>query len=79
MITLYVGGLEPRTTEAEVAGLFGDFGETPHIRLVTAEDGQCRGFAYVSFASDLAAARARVALDGRVYGDGSKLRVATAT
>lgn len=78
MVTLYVGGLEPRTTQGELAQLFADFGEVPHMRVVTHEDGRCRGFAYVSFASDLAAARARVALDGREL-HGSKLRVAKAT
>jgi RNA recognition motif-containing protein len=78
MVTLYVGGLEPRTTETDLAQLFGDFGEVPHLRLVTNEDGQCRGFAYVSFADDLAAARARVALNGREL-HGNKLRVAKAT
>lgn len=78
MVTLYVGGLESRTTQGELAQLFGEFGEVPHMRVVTNDDGQCRGFAYVSFASDLAAARARVALDGREL-HGNKLRVAKAT
>jgi RNA recognition motif-containing protein len=78
MVTLYVGGLEPRTTAGELESLFADFGEVPHMRVVTNEDGQCRGFAYVSFADDLAAARARVALDGREL-HGQKLRVAKAT
>jgi RNA recognition motif-containing protein len=77
MVTLYVGGLESRTTEGELAQLFADFGEVPHTRVVTNEGGECRGFAYVSFASDLAAARARVALDGREL-HGTRLRVAKA-
>jgi RNA recognition motif-containing protein len=78
MVTLYVGGLEPRTTAGELESLFADFGEVPHMRVVTNDDGQCRGFAYVSFANDLAAARARVALNGREL-HGAKLRVAKAT
>jgi RNA recognition motif-containing protein len=78
MVTLYIGGLEPRTTEAELAQLLGDFGEVPHMRVMTNEHGQCRGFAYVSFSNDLAAARARVALDGREL-HGQRLRVARAT
>jgi RNA recognition motif-containing protein len=78
MVTLYIGGLEPRTTENELAQLFGDFGEVPHMRVVTNDDGHCRGFAYVSFSNDLAAARARVALNGREL-HGNKLRVAKAT
>ena len=78
MVTLYIGGLEPRTTEDELSRLFSDFGEVPHMRVVTNEDGMCRGFAYVSFSNDLAAARARVALNGREL-HGTKLRVARAT
>jgi RNA recognition motif-containing protein len=78
MVTLYIGGLEARTTEAELAQLFADFGEVPRMRVVTNEDGECRGFAYVSFSDDLAAARARVALDGREL-HGQRLRVARAT
>ena len=78
MVTLYIGGLEPRTTEAELVRLFADFGEVPSMRVVVNDDGQCRGFAYVSFSDDLAAARARVALDGREL-HGQRLRVARAT
>jgi RNA recognition motif-containing protein len=78
MVTLYVGGLKPRTTESRVRDLFADFGEVPETRLVTNEYGECRGFAYVSFEDDLAAARARVALDGKQI-DGHTLRVALAT
>jgi RNA recognition motif-containing protein len=78
MVTLYVGGLTPQTTATELLPLLSEFGETPSLRLVTNDDGQCRGFAYVSFHSDLAAARARVALDGRELECG-KLRVALAT
>ena len=77
-VTLYVGGLEPHTTEGHLRGLFEGFGDTPQVRLVTNEDGQCRGFAYVSFASDLAAAKARVALNGKQVEQGT-LRVAIAT
>lgn len=78
MVTLYVGGLPPHMTEAVLAELFGEFGELPQVRLVTGQDGQCRGFAYVTFASDLSAARARVGLDGRLLDSGSILRVAKA-
>lgn len=78
MVTLYVGGLSPQTTEADLAAMFGEFGEAPRLRLVSSDDGQSRGFAYVTFKSDTAAARARASLDGREL-EGSKLRVALAT
>ena len=78
MVTLYVGGLEPHITESHLRDFFGGFGEISEVRVVTNEEGQCRGFAYVTFTSDLAAAKARVKLDGAEVG-GQTLRVALAT
>ena len=78
MVTLYIGGLVPQFDEDRLTGLFGAFGELTQTRLITNEDGSCRGFAYVTFASDLAAAKARVALNGKET-DGQVLRVALAT
>ncbi|PRP90501.1 RNA recognition motif protein [Enhygromyxa salina] len=77
-MTLYIGGLGPALHESQLRALFGDFGEITEARLVTDGDGQCRGFAYVTFANDLAAAKARVALNGKEI-DGQVLRVALAT
>jgi RNA recognition motif-containing protein len=77
-VTLYVGGLESKFDEQQLRALFDQFGQIADTRLVTGDDGQCRGFAYVTFDDDLAAARARVALDGKQV-DGRTLRVALAT
>ena len=62
-VTLYVGGLPAHYDEAKLEQLFNSFGVIHETRLITKEDGQCRGFAYVTFADDLAAAKARVALN----------------
>lgn len=78
MVTLYVGGLEPGTKETQLREWFANFGEVPATRVVTNAEGDCRGFGYVTFESDLAAARARVALNGKEI-DGRTLRVAIAT
>jgi polyadenylate-binding protein len=75
--TLYIGGLESQVNEDQVRDMFGRFGAIAETRVVTSDDGQCRGFAYVTFEDDLAAAKARVALDG-VEVDGQTLRVALA-
>lgn len=77
-MTLYIGGLDPRINENGLHGLFADFGLVTQTRLVTDDDGLCRGFAYVTFESDLAAAKARVALNGKEI-EGQMLRVALAT
>jgi RNA recognition motif-containing protein len=77
-VTLYVGGLDPQVDDDQLRTIFGEFGPVAATRVVTGEDGCCRGFAYVTFADDLAAAKARVALDGKQV-EGRTLRVALAT
>lgn len=76
-VTLYVGGLESQVDDGRLRRLFGEFGPIAETRVVTDGDGRCRGFAYVTFEDDLAAAKARVALDGKQL-DGRTLRVALA-
>ena len=76
--TLYVGGLETQINDDQLRTMFGQFGPVTATRLVIGDDGHCRGFAYVTFDDDLAAAKARVALDG-VEIAGRTLRVALAT
>ena len=78
MVTLYVGGLEPHTHETQLRDWFADFGEISETRLVTNEEGECRGFAYVTFEHRLDANKARAALDGKTI-EGTTLRVAVAT
>ncbi|KIG11563.1 hypothetical protein DB30_03285 [Enhygromyxa salina] len=78
MVTLYIGGLDPQINESQLLALFADFGVITQTRVVTDDDGVCRGFAYVTFEDDLAAAKARVALNGKEI-QGQTLRVALAT
>jgi cold-inducible RNA-binding protein len=77
MRTLYVGGLPPETDSQALRELFAEYGELRAARVVM-RSGVCRGFGYVTFATDEGAARARTALDGSVLGDGGQLRVAKA-
>lgn len=77
-MTLYIGGLEGQVDDQRLRTLFGKFGPVADTRVVIGDDGRCRGFAYVTFSDDLAAAKARVALDGKEV-DGNTLRVAVAT
>jgi len=76
--TLYVGGLESPVDDDQLRSIFGQFGPIADTRVVLGDDGCCRGFAYVTFSDDLAAAKARVALDGKQV-EGRTLRVAVAT
>ena len=76
-MTLYVGGLDDQIDANQLLALFGQFGPVEATRVVTDNDGRCRGFAYVTFGDDLAAAKARKALDGAELA-GRTLRVARA-
>ena len=78
MVTLYIGGLEPNTNEDQLRAWFAHYGAIAQTRLVTNDAGECRGFAYVTFESDLDAAKARVGLNGKEV-EGQTLRVALAT
>lgn len=75
MRTLYVGGL-PQSTDADMLrGLFAVYGGVEDARVVRREEtGDSRGFGYVTFLSDLAAFKAKQALDGSMI-EGSTLRV----
>lgn len=56
-----------------------EFGEVEAARVVMRPSTKtCRGFGYVTFVTDAAAALARAALDGRLLGAG-RLRVAEAS
>ena len=52
-VTLYVGGLEAQVDDGRLRRLFGEFGSISDTRVVTGDDGRCRGFAYVTFEDDL--------------------------
>jgi cold-inducible RNA-binding protein len=76
MRTLYVGGLPPQTDTQTLRELFAEYGELRDARVVM-RSGVCRGFGYVTFATERGATRARAALDGSAV-DGGELRVAEA-
>lgn len=73
--TLYVGGLPQSASSDQLRALFEQFDGLKEARVVVEEgSGSCRGFGYVTFASDMVARRAREALDGFLV-SGSRLRV----
>ncbi len=78
MRTLYVGGLPVDTDEPALRALFKAFEGVASVRVVTKEEGGCRGFGYVTFDDDDIATRAQAVLDGRAHQD-TTLRVAFAT
>lgn len=53
---LYVGNLPFSATQAELEEAFSGYGELEEVRLITDRDtGRSRGFAFVTFATQLAA------------------------
>ncbi|MFI5366869.1 MAG: RNA recognition motif domain-containing protein [Candidatus Binatia bacterium] len=75
---VFVGNLNFRTTEQQLADALAAAGQVTHIHLGTdRETGRSRGFAFVEFASEAEAAEAIKRFDGQEV-DGRKLRVNTA-
>ena len=72
---LYVGNLSFNTTEDDLRDLFGQYGTTDSVAVITDRDtGRSRGFGFVEFADATGADAAMSALDGKDFG-GRNLRV----
>lgn len=75
---VFVGNLNFRTTEQQLADILAGAGNITHIHMGTdRETGRSRGFAFVEFGSESEAAEAIKKFDGFEI-DGRKLRVNTA-
>ena len=75
MKKLFVGNLSFQTTEAELMGLFEQFGQVGRVNIVTdRETGSPRGFAFVEMSDDTEATNAIAGLDGKEVG-GRNLKV----
>lgn len=72
---LFVGSLAWETTDASLRAAFENFGDVEEAVVITdRETGQSRGFGFVRFATDDAAAAAMQAMNGASL-DGRTLRV----
>jgi len=74
-VKLFVGGLNPDTTAAELRPAFAKFGDLVDVAIVTDRGtNRSRGFGFVTFATSAAADAAAKELNG-VELDGGRLRV----
>ncbi|MCM0591850.1 MAG: RNA recognition motif domain-containing protein [Gloeotrichia echinulata GP01] len=74
-MTIYVGNLSYRATEADLRTVFTDYGEVKRVVLPTdRETGRVRGFAFVDMTEDAQEDAAITELDGAEW-MGRKLRV----
>jgi hypothetical protein len=74
-VKLFVGGLNPETTAAELRLAFAKFGELVDVAVVTDRGtNRSRGFGFVSFATSTAADAAIKELNGTEL-DGGRIRV----
>jgi len=74
-MTIYVGNLSYRATEADLRTVFADYGEVKRVVLPTdSETGRLRGFAFVDMIEDSQEDAAITELDGAEW-MGRKLRV----
>ena len=72
--SIYVGNLPYATSEAEVRGLFEEYGTVEAVRMITdRETGRPKGFGFVEMEAE-AANKAIIALNGKEF-DGRSLRV----
>ncbi|BAY63463.1 RNA-binding region RNP-1 [Calothrix brevissima NIES-22] len=74
-MTIYVGNLSYRATEADLRAVFTDYGEVKRVVLPTdRETGRLRGFAFVDMTEDAQEDAAITELDGAEW-MGRQLRV----
>ncbi|MBW4615401.1 MAG: RNA-binding protein [Desmonostoc vinosum HA7617-LM4] len=74
-MTIYVGNLSYRATEADLRAVFADYGEVKRVVLPTdRETGRMRGFAFVDMNEDAQEDAAITELDGAEW-MGRQLRV----
>jgi RNA recognition motif-containing protein len=74
-MTIYVGNLSYRATEADLRAVFTDYGEVKRVVLPTdRETGRLRGFAFVDMSEDAQEDAAIAELDGAEW-MGRQLRV----
>ncbi|BAZ41083.1 RNA-binding region RNP-1 [Calothrix sp. NIES-4101] len=74
-MTIYVGNLSYRATEADLRAVFADYGEVKRVVLPTdRETGRMRGFAFVDMDEDAQEDAAITELDGAEW-MGRQLRV----
>ncbi|BAZ52958.1 RNP-1 like RNA-binding protein [Nostoc sp. NIES-4103] len=74
-MTIYVGNLSYRATEADLKAVFADYGEVKRVVLPTdRETGRMRGFAFVEMMEDAQEDAAITELDGAEW-MGRQLRV----
>ena len=64
-MTIYVGNLSFKATEADVSDVFAEYGTVKQVKLPTdRETGRMRGFAFVDMSSDDEESKAIEELDG---------------
>lgn len=75
MKNIFVGNLSFSTTEADLRGLFEQYGSVDRVSIMTDRDtGRSRGFAFVEMTNDADGEKAIAALNGADFG-GRKLNV----
>ena len=74
-MNIYVGNLPFNTTDADLRGLFAEYGAIVSASVITDRDtGRSRGFGFVELADEALAGKAISALDGADFG-GRRLTV----
>jgi len=76
---LYIKNLPPDMTDLDLYRLFAPFGAAVSVKVMTEEDGSCKGFGFVDFAKEEDASLAASSLNGFTTTDGGSLHVSAKT
>ena len=69
-MNIYVGNLPYSTTEDDLKGIFGEYGEVDTVKIITDRySGRSKGFGFVEMSNDDEAKAAIEALDGTKIGE----------
>ena len=75
MKSIYVGNLPFSAKEDEIRDLFATYGEVQVVKFVMdRETGRSKGFGFVTFATDEAAAKCKTEMDGQII-DGRAVKI----
>ncbi|XP_054329440.1 deleted in azoospermia protein 1-like isoform X1 [Pongo pygmaeus] len=73
--TVFVGGIDDRTDEAEIRSCFGRYGSVKEVKIITNRSGVSKGYGFVSFVDDVDVQKI---VESQIHLQGKKLKLGPA-
>ncbi|XP_054329470.1 deleted in azoospermia protein 1-like [Pongo pygmaeus] len=73
--TVFVGGIDDRTDEAEIRSCFGRYGSVKEVKMITNRSGVSKGYGFVSFVDDVDVQKI---VESQIHLQGKKLKLGPA-